>query len=171
MNRLLAALLLTSFVATPAFAEKDPCKGVQIKKDSFGSSRQFEAGELTIRQTGESFTVNLGLNKGGGYGMFTTMNIEQLPTGSNVEVLFEDGSSITLTTTAPAGGQFVSIMGISTTHYELPLAVSVEQLRTLIAKPIKAYRVVVGADTWGSAEVSKGDSAKFAETVTCMIGG
>jgi hypothetical protein len=171
MRHLVAALLLSSFVAAPAFAEKDPCKGVQIKKDSFGSSRYYEAGELTLRGSNGTWTLNLGINKGGGYGAFTTMNLEQLPAGAQVEVMFEDGAVLAMSSSAAAGGQFVSIMGISTTHYEVPVLVTVEQLKELIGKPIKAFRVVVNGETWGSKDVSKGDSDKFRETVACMIGG
>lgn len=170
MKRLLALALASAVLTTPAFAEKDACKGVQLKKDSFGSVRYFEAGELTLKVIEGKWTLQLGMNKGGGYGGFATMNLEQLAAGSAVEVLFEDGSSAQLTTSAPAGGQFVSIMGVSTTHYEVPIQLDVDAIKGLIAQPIKAYRVVVNGETWAKGEVSKGDAAKFIETATCMIG-
>lgn len=168
--RLMALALLAALASTPALAGGDPCKGVQVKKDAFGTARSYTAGDLKIRKAGESWTFIIGLNKGGGYGAFTSTNLEQLAAGTGIEVMLEDGSVVQLNTSAAAGGQIVSIMGVTVTHYDLPVTVTLEQLQTLTAQNIKAFRVLRGAEQWFSGEFKAGDAGKFKETVVCMMG-
>jgi hypothetical protein len=168
--RLLGLALLATLASTPALAGGDPCKGVQVKKDAFGGSRVFEAGDLKLRKTGDAWTFIIGLNKGGGYGAFSTTNLEQIAAGTSVEVMLEDGSVVALSTSAVAGGTIYNIMGAVVTHYDLPFTVTAEQLTTLTAQQIKAFRVLRGVDVWYSGEFKTGDSGKFKETATCMMG-
>jgi hypothetical protein len=168
MNRILSVALAAFLFSTAAHAAKDPCKGVKIQKDAFGSTRVAEVGDLKLKRTADKWVFVLGMNKGGGYGAFSTNNMEFLPEGTAVEILMEDGSSINLLTVGAAGPTMYSIMGVMVTHYDLNLAVSDEHIGLLLSQPVKAYRVLKGADTWQTDEFKSGDIKKFQEIGTCM---
>ncbi|HMV68200.1 MAG TPA: hypothetical protein PKA64_15240 [Myxococcota bacterium] len=168
--RLIGLAVLATLASAPALAGGDPCKGVQVKKDAFGSSRSFSAGDLKIKKVGEAWTFTIGTNKGGGYGGFSSTNLEQIAAGTTIEVMLADGTRVELQTSAVAGGQIVSVMGVTVTHYELPMTVTAEQLQQLVSQPIKAFQVMRGADQWTSGEFKNGDATKFKDTVMCMMG-
>jgi hypothetical protein len=168
MNRLATLALATLLFSTAAHAAKDPCKGVSVKKDAFGSTRVAEVGDLKLKRAGDKWVFVLGMNKGGGYGAFSAANMEFLPEGTVVEILMEDGSSISLTTVGASGPTQYSVMGIMVTHYDLNLSVSDEHIGLLLSQPVKAYRVLKGSDTWNSDEFKAGDIKKFQEIGTCM---
>lgn len=174
MHRVLSLLVAASLAATPAFAGKDPCKGVKAKGDAFGMTRSYEAGDLKLRKmttdTGSTWAMTLGFNQGGGYGAFSALSMEVLPEGTVIEVLMEDGSKVELLTSAAAGSQQVSIMGIMVSHYDLPITLEEAQVKALSSQPLKAFRVMKGAEAWKTDEFKKGDAQKFSDTAACMLG-
>jgi hypothetical protein len=169
MTRFFSMLLAASVLCSPAMAGKDPCKGVKSKSNSFGVTRSLESGDLKLRKTNDAWSMGLGFGHGGGYGAFAATSQEVLTEGTLVEFLMGDGSSIKLTTSAPAGPTFVNIMGIVTSVYELTMSVSVEDATLLTGQTIKAFRVMKGSEEWHQSEVNKGDAKKFQERGQCMV--
>ncbi len=169
--RHIAVLAFAALLAAPstAFAGKDPCKGVKVKKDAFGSYRTFEMGDFKVKSSETGYQLSLGLNTGGGYGGFGSNSNEMVMQGAIVEFLMADESHIEITTSANTGPKLVTIMGVSITHYELPLSLTAEQMTQFTSQPVTAFRVMQGGDAWHTGEVKKKDSEKFNETMKCML--
>ncbi len=171
MSRLTSLMLATALFASPAFAGgkkvKDPCKGVKSEQDAFALTRSFDKGDLKIKKVGDAWSLQLGFNAGGGYGAFTATTTNVLAAGTVVEVMLADGSTMNLTSSAQVGPTNVYIMGVSVTHYDVPLTLSDEEA-AMLTQPIKAFRVMKGAEAFHSGEANKGDAKKFAETMACM---
>jgi hypothetical protein len=170
MRRLFTLVAASMLLSTPSFAAKDVCKGVKVKKDAFGSARVAEAGDLKLKFVDGKWVLTLGINAGGGYGGFAANRLENLPEGTDVEVMLADDTRIALQTSASVGPQLINIMGISVTHYDLPFSLEPEIVRSLVNQPITAYRIVKAGDTWAQSETKKGDAKKFTEMGTCMLG-
>lgn len=162
------ALLAGLLVAAPAFAAKDPCKNVQLKKDSFGDTRILEAGDLKLVKTGGNWSFTASFAAGGGYGGFAALTFEPIPAGSTVEILLADQTIVPVTTTATAAPVTVAVFSVVVQKYALPIALSPEQLKALVAQPIKAIRVLKGTEPWYTGEISVGDAKKFQEAASCM---
>jgi hypothetical protein len=163
-----AALLAGLLVAAPAFAAKDPCKNVQLKKDSFGDTRILEAGDLKLVKTGGKWSFTASFGAGGGYGGFAALTFEPIPAGSTVEILLADQAIVPVTTTTVSNPMTVAIMGIVVQKYSLQISLTDEQLKGIVAQPIKAIRVLKGTEPWYTGEISVGDSKKFQEAASCM---
>lgn len=168
MNRTLALIVAGCLASSSAFAAKDPCKDVSVKKDAFGTVRTYDNGDIDFKKIGESMQIVFEFTGGGGYGGFSSGSLQQVPEGTAVEVMMADGSVLTLMTTAPAGPVTYAIMGIVVTKYPLIVGVTAEQVAQLLAQDIKAARVMKGAETWMALEIKPNDAAKWRETVTCM---
>ncbi len=165
-----AALLTGLLLASPAFAAKDPCKGVTLKKDSFGDNRILEAGDLKLTKAGDKWAFNASFGAGGGYGGFTALTFDPIPGGSTVDVLLADDSIVQVTTLTLATPQTVAIMGIVSQEYNLPISLTTDQVKALSAQTIKAVRVLKATgETWYVGEISKGDATKFQEAAACMV--
>jgi hypothetical protein len=168
MNRTLALLVAGCLASSSAFAAKDPCKDVSVKKDAFGTARTYDKGDIDFKKIGESMQLVVEFTGGGGYGGFSAASALQVAAGTAVEVLMADGSVVTFVTTAPTGPVTYTIMGIMVTKYPLIVGVTPEQVGLLLAQDIKAARVMKGAETWMSLEIKPNDAAKWRETVSCM---
>lgn len=172
MNRFATLLIASALAASPALAGgkkvKDPCKGVKSKQDAFALTRAFDAGDLKIKQIGDAWSMQLGFNAGGGYGAFTATTTNVIAEGTTVEVMLGDGAKLTATSSAQVGPTNVYIMGVSVTHYDVPVTLTAEEAAILGSQPIKAFRVMKGAEAFYSGEANKGDAKKFAEAVACM---
>lgn len=171
MFRFATLIVAASLAAAPAYAGKkvkDPCKGVKAEQDAFAITRSFEKGDLKIKQVGEAWSMQLGFNAGGGYGAFTATTTNVLAEGTVVEVMLDDGSTMSVKSSAQVGPTNVYIMGVSVTHYDVPITLSDEEAKMLAAQPIKAFRVMKGAEAFHSGEANKGDAKKFMEAVACM---
>lgn len=161
---LFASLLLCS----PAFAGKDPCKGVKSKTDAFATTRSFEKGDLKIKKVDDAWSMQLGFASGGGYGAFTATTSHVLPEGTKVEILLQDGSKLSVSSSAQVGPTQVNIMGVAVTTYDVPLTLTEDEAKMLGTQPIKAFRVMKGAEAFHSGEPNKGDAKKFAEAMACL---
>lgn len=170
MTRLIALVVAGALAASPAFAAKDPCKDVSIKKDAFGTTRVYDKMDIQFRKTGEQTVLGFEFSGGGGYGGFAMSAGQQVPAGQAVEVLLADGTIVPLATSAPAGPVVYNVMGVVVTKYPMSVTVSPEQLAQLLGQDIKAARVMQGAETWMSMEVKPPDAQKWRATVQCMIG-
>jgi hypothetical protein len=168
MSRFTVALL-AAMLSTSAFAAKDPCKGVKVKKDAFGSTRVAEVGDFKVKQVQDGWALSLGFNHGGGYGAFTANSMEQLPEGTIVEVLMADGSKLELESVGSTGPKLVSVMGVSVTHFDMAVGVDKAKLELLTSQEVKAFRIMRGAEAWHTSEIKKGDAKKFQEVGSCMI--
>ncbi|MCB9664421.1 MAG: hypothetical protein H6732_09920 [Alphaproteobacteria bacterium] len=169
MFRIATLVLLGTLASAPALAAKDPCKGVSVKKDSFGTTRALDAGALKLRKTGDKWSMQIEFDAGGGYGGFVGMNAQALPPGTKVEVMLEDGSIVALESASSAAAISATIMGVTSIKYQVPFAPTDDQLKALTAQPLKAARVVNDAEKPLANEFSNGDIKKFQEVATCML--
>lgn len=168
MKKLITAAVLSVLATSPALAAKDPCKGVSQKKSAFGVTRSFEVGPLRATRSGDTTTINISINIGGGLGGLSGGTNTQSPTGTPVELMMEDGSSLTLNTTSDVGVAFAAIMGIVVYYVPYPIALDAEQGAALSAQPIKAARSnISGREV--TAEFKGGDAKKFQETLACLL--
>lgn len=168
--RFLSLLVASTLLATPALAAKDPCKGVTVKKDAFGETRSFEAGDLRLKKAGDAITFTVKFNVGGGVGGFTALSFNMIPAGSTLQIALADGSVIDLTTAANAVTQTSAIMGIVVQYMEIPMTVTVDQLKALTASEIKGARIIQNGAAAASAEFKSGDAKSFMTTGACMAG-
>lgn len=168
--RFATLLLASSLLATPAFAGKDPCKGVSVKKDAFGETRSFEAGDLRLKKAGDNITFIVKFNVGGGLGGFTALSFNMIPAGSTLQIALADGSVVDLTTSANAVTQTAAVMGVVLQYLEIPMTLTADQLKALTASEIKGARIIQNGTAAASAEFKAGDSKAFKETGACMAG-
>jgi hypothetical protein len=168
--RFVGLLLASTLLATPAFAGKDPCKGVSVKKDAFGETRSFEAGDLRLKKSGDTWNFTIKFNVGGGLGGFTALSFNMIPAGSTVQLALADGSVVDLTSSANATTQTTAVMGVVVQYLEIPMSVTPDQIKALTAQDIKAARLIQNDSAVATSEFKSGDASKFKATAACMIG-
>lgn len=164
----LAALAAMTMISAPAMA-KDPCPGVKEKKDSFGTARLFEAGDMKIRKVGDSWTFTINMSAGGGYGGFVATQNEVIAAGSMLEVKLADGTVTSMPIAASVSATVVYVMGVTAAYYPIPVVPSPEQITLLSTQNVVAMRVLRGGvDPAQSGEAKKGDAEKFRAALACM---